>query len=90
MNAMMTGGAQGKERAHVESAAKVVYEWLKAEDSTLRTFVSALSDGGIFFVSSCHFKTCAAAVRYRKEHEVASPGIMEPEFVNVAVRRLCD
>ena len=91
MVSMMTGGSgHGKDRASVEASAKMVYEWLKCGDSPLRDFISAFSDGAIFFTSSCHFKTGAAAVRFRRENDASVAGITEADFVNVAVSRLCD
>ena len=86
---MMTGASSGKDRVSVQDSAKFVHHWL-LNPSALRDFCSACSDGGVFFVSSCHIKTGAAAVRFRKEHDCAPPGIMENDFIGLAVARLCD
>lgn len=42
-----------------EAAAKV-YEWLHKKDSMLRSLITFLSSGGLFYVAQCHEK-CARA-----------------------------
>ena len=58
----------------VETAARAVYFFLLDDGSALRRFVSAASDGGVFFSSGAHCQTAAAAVRFRREEvpEVAA------------------
>ena len=77
-------------RSEVERAAKAVYSFLKNEDSQLRKYISALSDGGVYFVSNVHCKGASAAVRYRKETEESTPGISSEEFVLAIQGRLCE
>ena len=80
----------GKSREHVATAARAVYAFLLNEKSDLRIYLSAMSDGGVYFVSNVHCKTACAAVRFRKEDEDASPGIAEQDFVLAAQGRLCE
>ena len=79
-----------KGRTEVEKAAKAVYLFLKNEDSQLRKYLSALSDGGVYFVANVHCKGANAAVRHRKETEESTPGISSEEFVLAIQGRLCE
>ena len=79
-----------KGRTEVEKAAKAVYLFLKNEDSQLRKYLSALSDGGVYFVANVHCKGANAAVRHRKQTEESTPGISSEEFVHAIQSRLCE
>ena len=74
----------------VESAAKAVYLFLNNEDSQLRKYISALSDGGVYFVANVHCKGANAAVRHRKQTEESTPGISSEDFVHAIQARLCE
>ena len=79
-----------KSRSEVEKSARAVYAFLLDEKSPLCVYLSALSDGGVYFVSNVHCKTACAAVRFRKETEEASPGISVDDFVAAIQGRLCE
>jgi hypothetical protein len=80
----------GKPREEVSRAARAVHEFLLNENSDLRKYLSAMSDGAVYFVSNVHCKTACAAVRFRKEDDGATPGIGVEDFVIAAQGRLCD
>jgi hypothetical protein len=78
-------------RDEVKTAADAVYAFLKDEGSHLRAYISALSDGGVYFVSNVHCKGANAAVRYRKATEEATlAGISSEDFVGAIQARLCE
>ena len=82
--------ASCKSRGEVEKSARAVYKFLHDEGSQLRAYLSALFDGGVYFVSNVHCKAACAAVRFRKETEESIPGISAEEFVVAIQGRLCE
>ena len=66
------------------TAARAVHAFLMDERSDLRRFVSAASDGGVFFSSGVHCQTAGAAVRFRHEDVLAPAGISVDQFVLAA------
>ena len=88
---MMCSIAVGKVRSDVERDARLVYQWLAKQDSPLRDFLSAASDGGTFFTANCHHKSAVGFKRHRiLSDQQGLPGVGENDFVNAAVARLCD
>ena len=79
-----------KSRTEVDNAAKAVHKFLLGPETQLRAILSALSDGGVYFVSNVHCKAACTAVRFRKETEDAIPGISAEEFVVAIQGRLCE
>ena len=77
-------------RDEVKTAADAVYAFLKDEGSHLRAHISALSDGGVYFVSNVHCKGADAAVRYRKTTPDSPPGISCEDFASAIQARLCE
>ena len=77
-------------RAEVKLAAEAVYLFLKDEGSHLRQYISACSDGGVYFVSNVHCKGANAAVRYRKTTPDSTPGISCEDFASAIQARLCE
>ena len=87
---MMDQPDVGRPREEVAEHAREVHAWLLA-DSPLRTFLSAASDGAIFFTSNVHTKCAVSYVRARKEtEEQTTPGVTVDQFVRAAQARLCD
>ena len=88
---MMTQVAVGKPREEVENAAREVHRFImQGDQSPLRRFVVATSDGGVHYNSSVYARSCEAYVRCRKESDDAVAGVDEEAFVLVAQTRLCD
>ena len=91
---MMANQVVGRDRAEVERAAKFVYTWLKKSDSPLRNFLTAASDGGIFFTANVHAKVAVSYVHHRvvvvEGSDQANPGVSIEHFVTAAQGRLCD
>ena len=88
---MMADTACGRPRADVETDARAVHAWLVREQSVLRNFLSAVSDGGVFFTSNVHSKTAVAYVKHRMlTPEQPAPGVAADDFVKAAQGRLCD
>ena len=92
--ASMMGDGEGVaflEKDQVEVHATYLHEWLMKPDSVLRDFLSATSDGGVFFVAQVHVKTGCAYVRYRQLREdQPTPGVGVKDFVLAAQGRLCE
>jgi hypothetical protein len=87
----MADTACGRPRAEVEIDARAVHAWLVREQSVLRNFLSAVSDGGVFFTSNVHSKTAVAYVKHRMlTPEQPAPGVAADDFVKAAQGRLCD
>ena len=82
--------ASCKSRTEVEKSARAVHKFLLGEETQLRAYLAALSDGGVYFVSNVHCKAACAAVRFRKETEESIPGISAEEFVVAIQGRLCE
>ena len=87
---MMGFADLGKPRTDVEKDAKFVYQWLSQDKSALRDFLSASSDGAGFFTANVHAKVAVSYVKHRQDSTEGVVGILESEFVNAAVCRLCD
>ena len=82
--------ASCKSKTDVDRSARVVYAFLIDEKSPLRSYLSALCDGGVYFVSNVHCKAACAAVRFRKETEESVAGITPEEFSLAIQGRLCE
>ena len=88
---MMADTACGRPRAEVDRDARAVHAWLVQDQSALRKFLSAASDGGVFFTSNVHSKTAVAYVKHRMlTPEQPAPGVSADDFVKAAQGRLCD
>ena len=88
---IMSSTATGKGRTEVETAARAVHVFLNKESSHLRVFLSAVSDGGGFFVGNIHTRTACAAVRCRaSDSGSGQAGIGAEQFIRTAVGRSCD
>ena len=88
---MMADTACGRPRADVDRDARAVHAWLVRDQSALRKFLSAASDGGVFFTSNVHSKTAVAYVKHRMlTPEQPAPGVAADDFVKAAQGRLCD
>ena len=79
-----------KSRQEVDKAAREVHAFLMNDQSPLRAYMSALCDGGIYFVSNVHVKSASAACSFRKETEDSVAGISPTEFVIAIQGRLCE
>ena len=83
--------AVGKPREEVERHAREVHAWLQSPDSPLRQFLSAASDGGIFFTANVHHKAAVSYVWHRKlSEQTPTKGVGVQDFVLAAQARLCD
>ena len=88
---MMACQAVGKPREEVAQHAREVHAWLVNPDSPLRRFLSAASDGGIFFTANVHHKSAVAYVHHRKlSEQTPTKGVGVQDFVLAAQARLCD
>ena len=68
----------------MKAAAKVLYEWLKQEDSLLRALIAFLSSGALFYTAQCHEKTLRAFVKH------GSGGNRDFQYVLTAMNsRIC-
>ena len=80
----------GKNRSHVEVAARALYKWLK-KPSPFRDLLAILSDSGSFFCASTHARSGAGAVAYRlRPDDDSRKGITEDEFVAASQVHQCD
>lgn len=68
-----------KTEEEVQQAAKVLYDWLVLERSSLRSVLAVLSGAGIWYVAQCHEKTARAFVE----------DMNLTEFTRIAKARLC-
>jgi hypothetical protein len=64
----------------VEISAKVLYEWLQKDQSTLRGLLSFLAQGGVFYAASVAEKGARSYVKCAKE--------TKEDFISAAVARL--
>ena len=83
MNATIT---EARDETKVTAAAKKVHEWLSKEKSDLRSLLSFLSTGGLFYVAQCHEKTHRA---YLQSPATKRP-ISQDDFVDMNKKRLCN
>ena len=68
-------------QSDVERSAKVLYEWLNQDQSTLRGMISFLSQGGVFYAAAVAEKGARSYVKCSTDKEA--------DFVKAAVARLC-
>ena len=88
---MMTSlDASGKDREEVAEAAKEVYRFFLNESSHLKLLLSALSDGGMFFVGSVWSKVSSGYVHFAKEAPDQPQGVKLDDFIAIIQDRLCD
>ena len=71
----------GRPEQEVEQAAKVLYEWISKQQSTLRALLSFLSQGGVFYAAACADKAARAYAKCSSEDETV--------FIQAAKARLC-
>ena len=88
---MADAPASGYPREAVDRHARLLHAWLVKPDSPLRQFLSAASDGGVFFTSNVHAKTGVAYVKFRVlDPEAGTAGVTADDLVRAAQARLCD
>ena len=74
-----------KDEEKVKAAAEKLYAWLTKEKSDLRSLLSFLSGGGLFYAAQCHEKATRAYI----QHKEGKRKVSEKTFVDMNVKRLC-